>query len=339
MFRHLVLTALALLGPTTAAPAAEQILDTPVSFTVRNVNRSALACPADGRTYTVRGHLTAPRSALRGDGHTVTLYQHGIAGGEWYWRLNVPGYDHAREMAERGHASVTIDRIGYDSSDAPDGYTTCIGAQADITHQIGQQLRAGGYRLGGGRTAPAFDRLVLAGQSNGGLIANLAVISFGGFDALSVHGWGDLGFTPQADRRFWDATARCIRGAASGERGYVYYDVGSTDFLDGNFADADPRVRDAVVPLQNPHPCGDMTSITAGIYTDLRRLGEIRVPVLVVYGERDARIQNGELQRSLYKGSPDADLVTVPAAGHYMGLERNARTVHDAMASWLAGLP
>ncbi|MFF0449976.1 hypothetical protein ACFYT4_26825 [Streptomyces sp. NPDC004609] len=65
------------------------ISDIPVSFTVRNVNRTKASCPDDGRTYTVRGHLTAPTRRLEGKGadKAVTLYQHGIAAGEWCWRL------------------------------------------------------------------------------------------------------------------------------------------------------------------------------------------------------------------------------------------------------------
>lgn len=131
------------------------ISDLPVSFTVRNINRTKASCPVDGRTYTVRGHLTAPTRLLEGKSadNAVTLYQHGIAAGEWYWRVEADGYHHAEELAARGHASLTIDRIGYDTSDTLDGLATCIGGQADITHQIIQQLRKGTYRSGDAKEA------------------------------------------------------------------------------------------------------------------------------------------------------------------------------------------
>ncbi|MFF0449975.1 hypothetical protein ACFYT4_26820 [Streptomyces sp. NPDC004609] len=58
------------------------------------------------------------------------------------------GYLHAEELAARGHASLTIDRIGDDSSDTLDGLAACIGGQADITHLVVQQLRKGTYRSG-----------------------------------------------------------------------------------------------------------------------------------------------------------------------------------------------
>ena len=336
-----------------ADPPPGQVVQIPVTFPVENVNRSVVECGADGQRYEVSGTLTAPVGALDDPGRAVTLYQHGIAGGEWYWNLPtddpaLDGYNHVVEMAERGHVSVSIDRLGYDDSGVPPGVETCIGAQADVTNQIVGQLRAGGYT---GSERPAFEQVVLAGQSNGGLIANLTAISFGGVDGLSVHGWGDLGFTPEADERFLAATGRCLvqfapgaapgvaAGSATGAPaevppGYTYYDDGTEEFLTGNFADAEQAVLDAVVPLQNAHPCGDMSTITLGIYEDLHRLGEVAVPVQVVHGEADERIQGIDVQSGLYAGA-EVDELVVPGAGHYMGLERRAALVHDDMAAWL----
>lgn len=331
-----------------------EVVQVPVTFSVDNVNRSVVECGADGRRYEVSGTLTAPADALDDPGRAVTLYQHGIAGGEWYW--NPPtedpalqGYNHVVEMAERGHVSVSIDRLGYDGSGVPPGVETCIGAQADVTNQIVGQLRAGGYTSGSAR--PAFEQVVLAGQSNGGLIANLTAISFGGVDGLSVHGWGDLGFTPAADELFLAATGRCALQLAPGAEpgvgagnatgapadvplGYTYYDDGTEAFLTGNFADTEQAVLDAVAPLQNAHPCGDMSTITLGVYEDLQRLDEIDVPVQVVHGGADERIQGIERQSALYSGT-EVDQLVVPAAGHYIGLERGAALVHDDMAAWL----
>lgn len=346
----LVPTAAAAAEPVQPAPQAETV-QIPVSFTVQNVNRSAVECNADGQTYEVAGTLTAPSDALDDTGRAVSLYQHGIAGGEWYWNLPVEGYNHVRELAERGHISVSFDRLGYDRSGQPHGLETCIGAQADVTNQIVEQLRAGSYTAGSDQL-PTFDRVVLAGQSNGGLISNLAALSFGNVDGVAVHGWGDLGFTAEADERFIAATGRCLlplgpgaepgigAGDAVGDladipAGYTYYDNGTEEFLTGNFADAEPAILDVVAPLQNAHPCGDMSTITTGIYQDLTRLSEVDVPVQVVYGEADARIQGVDVQAALYSGAPSVDTVLVPGAGHYMGLERNAALVHDEVAAWL----
>ncbi len=337
-----------------AEPPAGEVVQIPVTFSVENVNRSVVECGTDGQRYDVAATLTAPADALDDPGRAVTLYQHGIAGGEWYWNLPtedpaLEGYNHVVELAERGHVSVSFDRLGYDDSGLPPGVETCIGAQADVTNQIVDQLRSGEYTSDGAR--PAFEQVVLAGQSNGGLIANLAAISFDNVDGLSIHGWGDLGFTAEADERFIAATGRCLLqlapdaepGVGAGDAtgapadippGYTYYDNGTEEFLTGNFADAEQAVLDAVTPLQNAHPCGDMSTITLGIYEDLNRLDEVDVPVQVVHGEDDARIQGIDVQSSLYGGA-EVDELVVPAAGHYMGLERNAALVHDDMAAWL----
>ena len=62
-------------------------------------------------------------------------------------------------MARAGHASVTVDRLGYGASDKPpDGKSVCIGSQADVAHQIVGQLKAGSYTVQGGK-ARKFKRV------------------------------------------------------------------------------------------------------------------------------------------------------------------------------------
>src|SRR5437870_883718 len=156
--RHVIAIAaaavmVAAVAPKSLATVDDDVIDVPVSFAVADTNTSQAPCVSDGAKYTVRGHLTGPRSALRGDRRrAVTLYLYGFEGGEWNWHLrDVPGYDHAAEMAKLGHVSVTIDQVGYGASGRPvDGNLTCVGAQADIAHQIVQQLRSGAYALGDG---------------------------------------------------------------------------------------------------------------------------------------------------------------------------------------------
>ena len=66
--------------------------------------------------------------------------------GESFWSFAAaPRYDYAAALARAGHASVVIDRLGYGASGHPDGNQTCLGAQADIAHQIVGKLRSGDY--------------------------------------------------------------------------------------------------------------------------------------------------------------------------------------------------
>ena len=183
MTTRILLLALALAAfHTGGAHAAAR--SAPIAFEVDNVNRSALPCPADGTRRTVRGRLVLPAGPRP---ETVTLYLHEYFFGRFFWEFSaVPGYDFAGALADRGHASVIVDRLGYDESDRPEGTGTCLGAHADVARQVVAQLKAQG-----------FERVVLAGHSVGAAIAELALHSFEepGIAGLVVLGWSDGGFT------------------------------------------------------------------------------------------------------------------------------------------------
>ncbi|MEV7284497.1 alpha/beta hydrolase [Streptomyces sp. NPDC093252] len=333
-----------------AARSAERmeragIVDVPVSFEVVNRNRSGLACNTDGKTYTVRGHLTLPAALATASTALppVTVYQHGLQSGEWYWRVDVPGYHHAEEMARRGHASLTVDRLGHGASDRPDGRQLCLGGEADITQQIAGQLRDGTYATEGGDTVRRFGEVVLAGHDRGAQIAQIAAYSFpDDFDGLILSGWADSGLTDEDDARFFAALTSCMQGGvpsvdAADAPGYVHLDVGERDFVRGNFrrTGTDPRVLATAVGLQNRLPCGVLVSQLEGVLVDTRRVGEIEVPVALVEGERDVRVRGAAEHRERFTSAPDTALHTVPGAGHFLGLEPGARGTQDFLAGWL----
>lgn len=89
----------------------------PVSFTVRNVNRSRLPCATDGARYTIRGHLVGPRSAVSAArGRATTRHLHGLAFGQFL--SVIPGAGHAIGLegsAPRFRAAVGrwVDRHGF----------------------------------------------------------------------------------------------------------------------------------------------------------------------------------------------------------------------------------
>lgn len=197
--------------------AGNRVVQIPVSFRVRNVNRSKVACPADGRTYTERGDLVAPAGDLTGRAKTVTLYLHGLGLGKFFWRFRaVAGYDYAAALVRAGQAAVVVDRLGYHASGKPPGKKLCLGSQADIANQEVADLRDGRYRLTG-HHPPRFRRVVLAGHSFGGLIAQIEAYSFGNISGLIVMSYGDAGNlgSEQAARRPVDAPVHDNRGTAS----------------------------------------------------------------------------------------------------------------------------
>jgi pimeloyl-ACP methyl ester carboxylesterase len=67
------------------------------------------------------------------------------------------------------------------------------------------------------------------------------------------------------------------------------------------------------------------------------RLGEIKVPTLVIHGDADAAIEL-DLARTLATGIKGAELVEIPGAGHAANLT-HPETVNPAIERFLDGLP
>lgn len=171
------------------AMAATRVADVPISFRVRNVNRSKVACASDGKTYTVRGNLVGPAAKVNsGSVDSATLYLHGLSFGEFFWHFQqAKGYDYTANQARNGQVSVVIDRLGYVSSDKPNCNRVCVGSRADMTHQMIMQLRSGHYRVTPAGHGPSVSHVVLAGHSYGGQIAQVEAYSFGDIDGLVVN--------------------------------------------------------------------------------------------------------------------------------------------------------
>ena len=319
----------------------EDIVDVPVKFQVTNVNRSKLACSSDGASYTVAGHLSAPRRALTGGG-AVALYLHEFSFGQFFWRFQVSGYDYAKALARAGHASVVVDRLGYDESSHPRGDAVCLGSQADVAHQIVSALRSGNYTTAEGRPA-RFARVALGAHSVGGVVAEVEAYSFRDVDALVLLAQADQDFTPEVLSVSFQAGLRCGTGGEpadpGGAPGYAYFSASPEGFRHFSFATAEQRVADAATAMRNRDPCGDVQSLAAAVATNQANAPSIAVPVLLLYGTADPAYQQpqaGEDQRNLFSGSKDVTLRFFAGQAHALTLERAAPDVQSAAAEWLA---
>jgi pimeloyl-ACP methyl ester carboxylesterase len=323
---------------------ASTVVELPVSFNVQNINRSRVPCLSDGRLYTIKGHLVAPRSALRSAApRAVTLYLHGTTVGESTWRFKaVAGYDYAHALARAGHASVTIDQLGYGASDIPNGLQICTGSQADIAHQIVGKLRSGDYRVASGRP-PTFQRVALAGHSFGGFVAPIEAYSFKDIDALVIADSaadqiGSLANTTEVFARPDGVLAVCLRlgdpKRPDAPGGYAYTYKPNTRLL---FSNAAPTVIDAFGGLRERDPCGPWGSAQLTQLADRLYLGSITVPVLLVFGRQDAIFPppEGEQQSALFTGSHDVTLTYIENAGHMVMLQRTARAFRTTVSNWL----
>jgi alpha-beta hydrolase superfamily lysophospholipase len=343
----LLAVAAALALPPAAQAQPGPIVDVPVSFDVLNVNRTGSGCTADGRPYTVHGFLTAPAELLARPNPDVTVYLHGTNTAQWIWRLDVPGHNYVAELAARGHASVTVDRIGFGSVPLADGFGTCTGANADVAHQIVQQLRAGSYRVEGGvdgGTPTAFGPVYLGGHSSGALLAELVAESFGDVDGVLAAGWAGIGITAETTRRFLPGFEDCqqqlyrraIGFADETTTGYTWFDRTQADFeAAGLGAQAPTAVRAAVAARHARTPCGVLVSEPMAIMEDLTALGRIDVPVHFVFGGADVLRDGVEPYPGLLTASPQVTVQTVAQAGHLMVIDDGAAQVHDGVARWL----
>jgi pimeloyl-ACP methyl ester carboxylesterase len=333
-----------------ASPAdarGRAISSKPVTFSVQNVNRSNLACGTDGATYQVRGHLVGPRAAVasssrrRKHARAVTLYLHGFGFGEWFWDFSAaPGYDYASLQAKSGHTSVVIDRLGYDSSGHSDGNRSCLGGQADVAHQVVQQLRKGSYSVANGKPI-RFGKIALAGHSAGGEIADIEAYSFKDVNALIVMSFSYSNL-PRAQIALGPTRDKCLAGGEPAEpgapSGYAFFgQPTAADYQAIMFADSTPSVLEAATALRNRDPCGDTASIVPALLQQRPFVAKLKLPVLIVCGTRDALYSSlgcGQ-QRDRYTRSRSRRLELIKGAGHALTLGRSAKAFRKKVGRWL----
>jgi pimeloyl-ACP methyl ester carboxylesterase len=248
-------------------------------------------------------------------------------------------------MANAGHVSVTIDRLGFGASGLPNGLLVCMGSQADVIHQVVMALRSGNYALAG-MAAPRFRRVALAGISFGGTEAAIEAYSFKDIDALiELSSAIDQGGSPAflldlvANRNGGAIPACALGGAAKypdghGPGGYAYVLKDRTDLI---FHNADPAVVGTFQRGWERDPCGEGASLVATLAADRLFLKDITIPVLLAFGANDALLSPGDAERQsdLFTGSPDKTLIKAPNTGHAMQLERTAPASRAALSDWL----
>jgi hypothetical protein len=258
-----------------------------------------------------------------------------------------PQLDLPAALARLGHVSLTIDRLGYDASGHPDGWRTCLGAQADVTQQLVDKLRSGDYSAGGTRPV-SFSTVVLAGHDAGATIADIAAYSYQRVDALVHFNWAEQGFTDAPQRGYVETLPICGSGGqpaeqgpparsdpAGGPSGYVQFLT--DDKIREEQRNTEPDVVDRLMRLWNRIPCGEFALVPEVLAINMLRLPEIRIPVLYGYTEHEFLwTQEGLAQQaSHYRNSEDLTTVVIRDAGHFPQFSRVASTFHSTIAEWL----
>ncbi|MBA2763733.1 MAG: alpha/beta hydrolase [Thermoleophilaceae bacterium] len=345
-------TSLAIVAPVAgAAPSKPDVTERRVSFSVVNDNDTASQGATDHQPYTIKGHMVGPRSAFRAARRgeqplSPTLYLHGLSYSSFFWHLReFPEYDYAARMADRGHVSVVIDRLGYGQSGKPEGMLDSYGGQATVVNQITEDLRSGTYRFGSSRSKPEppVDRLALAGHSASVFIAQIAAYTFDNVDALLLMSLGDLGASPTAVLGFAATQSVCSSGGRAadngrGPGGYARFGQTEADFRAFHLFNVEPRVADRATRLRTLDPCGESGTALQAIATDVLSTNTIDEPVLLLYGENDALFpppQSSVTQSLLYAGNDDVTLEIVPNTPHAVTLARTAPDVRERISAWL----
>lgn len=323
--RSLALSLLLLLVfPARPSPADGTITKEAVAFTVTNPGD-----PAHG-TYTVRGFLMRPAGCTS----SVLLALHGLSYGQWAWDFPMPGYSVARALAERGYATIAIDRLGYGASagegepDHPNGYTLTVEGYADMTAQIISKIREGSY---GG---PVFPHVGLIGHSAGTEISELTTgLHPDLVDALIATAYTHEPFVNNEwlQREWFQDNRRAA------ESDYEYFETDEStraaDMYYGDNADSDVVALDN--SMANLTPSGEVFSI--GKQPSRFVLPSISKPVLLVLAEMDELFPGyfGESEMLHFAGTSDKTLKIVPNAGHTFMLHLNAAVGNGMVADWL----
>lgn len=319
----------------------------PISFRVRNVNGTVVPCPGDGKTYVVRGNVTAPAAALEPGGtKTTTLYNHGHSFDERLWTYGgVDGYDFSNELAERGHTSVTYDRLGYGKSDKLHGFKSCYQTEATVISQMIAKLKNGDYDLEG-RDELRFGRVALAGISQGALINEGVANTFKNQDALIHLGFVPAAFiTPPIAAKFAAQQAQCAANSEpavqqeGNPRGYAFRGRTDAEFRETNFVNTDPKVVADFTARRFVDPCGLPVFVTPWIGYVAANDNQVRGPVLVVFGAQDANFlthrQAVDAQTALFSGTADRTTELLADTGHMLPLERTAPQLQRIVSDWL----
>ena len=313
------------------------VISVPVAFEVQNVDRSLLPCDADGASYVLRGRLVGPRADLqRATVDAVTVYVHDFTTGAWVWQFPDRRHDFVGHLALDGQVSLVIDRLGYGDSDHVDGTGTCLGAQADMVHQVVQQLRTGDYLAPG--ATPRAGKVVVAGHSVGGAIAELEAASFDDVDGLVLMSWSDAGASARAVQEASEQTQVCLNGGdpRAGRPAYAYFGQSLRDFRELLFHSAARGVQRRAAALRSADPCGDVESLGPLVTGDNLISRSVDVPVLLLFGADDPlnRPDAADLQQHAYAPGTDVTTHVLPDTGSALPLEQSAPRTRRLLTSW-----
>jgi pimeloyl-ACP methyl ester carboxylesterase len=257
----------------------------------------------------------------------------------WDWPIEPERYSYVAWAAERGIATLNIDRIGCGHSSRPPGAEVTLTAQAQTLAQIIDAARHGHQGM------PSFSRLVLIGHSMGSVVCG-ATATICAADALVLTGYLPVDGTPEMGDELFDFAFTPALTALPHLRGLIdeaylapRADLG-VDELRYWTAQTDPQILAFEALIREPATKAELGD--AAVAGPLIR-GVTR-PTLGLVGEHDALLIDGALGetdthdtiRRVADGiGPNFEFDVVPDTGHMLNLHRTAHDTYTAIAQWL----
>jgi 2-hydroxy-6-oxonona-2,4-dienedioate hydrolase len=269
---------------------------------------AALDAAAERVTATVNGCPVVFRRF--GKGPALVLL-HGGHGSWLHWVRNI-------EALSRKHTLLIADMPGYGDSGVPGGEQTLdlivdtLAAAIDQLLGEGEQYDIAGFSFGGLVAATlatrrtTVRRVVLLGPGGHGTPRR---------ERLGMLNWRDL---PSGEER----DARLHHNLAA----LMLHEVAAIDAV------ALALHRDSCVKTRYR---SKNLSRRGALLPALEKLAERQVPVLLVWGEHDVTAVPSQAGPAMLAGAPQAELVVVPNAGHWLQYEA-AEAADRLLVDWLA---
>lgn len=276
-------------------------------------------------------HTIAASAHFEGDpsGKLLQVAIHGISYDRRYWDVpsfNGTAYSYAEYMAAKGDVVLAIDQLGAGQSSRPDGDFLGLDETARSIAALVSDLRSPHNPLG-----VAFERIVLVGQSFGGLTAVRAQAATACANGVVVTGWLH-GAPPAGDPKdFEPFFAEPYVLLPPPMRQAIFYHPEGSDAdlvafdsaeLNGPFTRA--QFRDLIIAS---------TTAPSSVFA-----AEVHVPVLVQVGRSDVLMAGSNVARDArhYTASRAVTAIELPNAGHNLALHENAAEGWGYIDRWLA---
>jgi pimeloyl-ACP methyl ester carboxylesterase len=258
-----------------------------------------------------------------GDGPAVLLL-HGFAGSAEDWRPT------GEVLARAGYRAIAVDGLGFGRSakpgDAPYSLELSAGLYAGLLDRLGVGRAAVVAHSMGGKYALTLALL------HPGRVAGLVLAGSDGFAEASpltrAGGWPLVG-----GALLWLSARPAVVRALLGASFYAPEDHLSDELLArARAALLGPENRRALTALSRRYDATDLAR--TGLST---RLGELRAPTLLVWGEHDRVFPAESSGRAALAAIPGARLAVIPRCGHFPQVEA-ARAFCGVVVGFLAGV-